>query len=130
MAKESIKISGMSCAACAARIEKGLAKQEGVKSAAVNLTTERAAVEFDSAKIKVSQLIQAVEDLGYKAQKQEEISRDTEKEQREKEIRSLRMSLIISASLTAPLLLAMFLGFFFMNNPVVEFMHNPYFHRS
>lgn len=123
----TLLISGMSCAACSARIEKKLNKLDGVKSAAVNLTTERAAVEFDNAKIKVSQMIQAIESLGYKAQKQEEISRDTEKEQREKEIRSLRMSLIISAALTAPLLLAMFLGFFFMNNPVVEFLHNPYF---
>ncbi|MGD0154118.1 MAG: heavy metal-associated domain-containing protein, partial [Thermacetogeniaceae bacterium] len=40
--KESLNISGMSCAACAARIEKNLSKHAGIVSAAVNLATERA----------------------------------------------------------------------------------------
>jgi P-type Cu+ transporter len=38
--KQSFKISGMSCAACAARIEKGLGKLEGVNSANVNFAVE------------------------------------------------------------------------------------------
>ncbi|NLV22969.1 MAG: heavy-metal-associated domain-containing protein, partial [Syntrophomonadaceae bacterium] len=45
--RESLKISGMSCAACASRIEKGLTKIEGVKQANVNLALEKATVEFD-----------------------------------------------------------------------------------
>ena len=51
--KETLKISGMSCAACAARIEKKLNSMEGVQSAAVNLASEKAAVEYDSSKIEI-----------------------------------------------------------------------------
>ena len=47
MHKESIQISGMSCAACAARIEKGLKQIAGVESVNVNLALERATVEYD-----------------------------------------------------------------------------------
>jgi len=125
--KETLKISGMSCAACSARIEKRLAKKEGIKSCNVNLAMEKATLEFDSSEIKLSDIIKTVEDLGYGAEKQEEINRDTEKEQREKEIHSLRLNLIISATLAFPLLLGMILGLFMMDSPVVKFLHNPYF---
>jgi len=125
--KETLKISGMSCAACSARIEKRLAKKDGIKTANVNLAMEKATIEFDASEIKLSDIIKTVQDLGYGAEKQEEVSRDAEKEQREKEIHSLRLNLIISATLAAPLLLGMFLGLFFMDSPVVKFLHNPYF---
>ena len=46
--KESFKISGMSCVACSARVEKGLNKLEGVKSANVNFAMEKATIEFDN----------------------------------------------------------------------------------
>jgi len=94
-----LKVSGMSCAACAARVEKQLGSLEGVHSAAVNLASERASVEYDSEKIKTSDLIKAVEAIGYKAERAEELSVDREKEQREKEIRRLRLELVISAIL-------------------------------
>ena len=45
--KESLKVAGMSCAACAARIEKGLNRLEGVESANVNLALERVDIEYD-----------------------------------------------------------------------------------
>ena len=51
--KESLNISGMSCAACAARIEKGLGKLEGVSSANVNFAMEKATVEFDDKQVNV-----------------------------------------------------------------------------
>ena len=54
--KESFKISGMSCAACAARIEKGLNKLEGVNSANVNFAMEKATVEFDDKLVKYSKV--------------------------------------------------------------------------
>lgn len=122
--KETLKISGMSCAACAARIEKKLNSMEGVQSAAVNLASEKAAVEYDSSKIKVTDIIKAVESLGYEAERADEISADREKEQREKEIRRLRIELMISAVLTAPLLLSMLL---MIAGADVPFLHNEYF---
>jgi len=121
---EVLKISGMSCAACSARIEKRLNGMEGIQKAAVNLASEKAVVEYDSSKIKVSDIIKAVEALGYSAERAEEVSADREKEQREKEIKRLRLELTVSAVLTSPLLFAMVL---MLINADIPIFHNPYF---
>lgn len=63
--KVSLKIEGMTCAACANRVEKGLKGTEGVVSAVVNLTTERASIEYLPAAISPEQLLLAVERAGY-----------------------------------------------------------------
>ena len=62
-----LPISGMSCASCAARIEKGLGSVEGVSQATVNLAAEKATVVFHSNQTDLSRLIKEVEDLGYGA---------------------------------------------------------------
>lgn len=68
-AKEaSLQISGMTCAACANRIEKGLQKLPGVTTAAVNFALETAHVEFNPADISIADMQKKVEQLGYKAQ--------------------------------------------------------------
>jgi len=122
--KAILNITGMTCASCSARIEKKLSKLEGVSAANVNLTTEKATVEYDLSKLKVSDMVKAVKDLGYGAEKAEEVSADREKEQREKEIRTLKTTLIISIVLSSPLLLAMILSVLGIDVP---FLHNPYF---
>jgi len=122
--KDTLIISGMTCAACAARIEKGLNRLEGVIKAEVNLATEKASVEYDSSRVKVSDLIKAVEALGYNAERAEEVGGDREKEQREKEIRRLRTEFIISAILSSPLILAMVLTLVHVD---LAFFHNEYF---
>lgn len=122
--KVELKISGMSCAACSAKIEKKLSKMAGVSKANVNLTTEKATVEFDASEVKVTELIKVVQALGYEAEKAEEISRDREKEQREKEVKNLRFTLIISIILSSPLILAMIFTLLRMDVP---YLHNAYF---
>ncbi|QBD78542.1 copper-translocating P-type ATPase [Ktedonosporobacter rubrisoli] len=62
-----LELEGMTCAACAMRIEKGLKKVEGVKEASVNLATERATVSYDPQQTGVEQMVQKVEAVGYKA---------------------------------------------------------------
>jgi P-type Cu+ transporter len=62
-----LPITGMSCASCAAKIEKGLAKVEGVSQANVNFAAEKATVFFDPGQTDVSHLIDKVKDLGYGA---------------------------------------------------------------
>ncbi len=119
-----LKITGMSCAACSAKIEKRLGKMEGVSAAAVNLATEKANVEFDPSIVKVSDIINVVGNLGYQAEKIEDISQDREKAQREKEIKKLRNELITSAVLSSPLILAMVLSLLKLD---VAFLHNQYF---
>ncbi|MFQ5432272.1 MAG: heavy metal translocating P-type ATPase [Nitrospinota bacterium] len=64
--KVTIPIGGMTCAACAARIEKQLNKTEGVIEASVNYATEKAAVTFDTSKVRLSDLKKAIEKAGYK----------------------------------------------------------------
>jgi len=60
-----LPVEGMSCAACAARIEEGLGRVEGVAQAAVNFAAERATVQFDPARTRPDALVRAVRDLGY-----------------------------------------------------------------
>ena len=63
--KAELKISGMTCATCATTIEKSLLSQDGVANAQVNLGNETATVEYDSTKVKLTDLEKAVTDAGY-----------------------------------------------------------------
>ncbi len=64
-AKVTLPISGMSCASCAATVEKALRKVSGVSSAAVNFAMEKATVEYDPAHVDRRALKAAVESAGY-----------------------------------------------------------------
>ncbi|KPJ53372.1 hypothetical protein AMJ39_04925 [candidate division TA06 bacterium DG_24] len=62
-----LHIEGMNCASCVARIEKGLARLEGVDEVSANLATERATVSFDPDVVGIDRLIEEVSNLGYRA---------------------------------------------------------------
>jgi P-type Cu+ transporter len=66
-----IPVTGMTCAACAARVQKGLSRAPGVRDAAVNFATERATVEYDPSSSTASALVDAVERSGYGARVEE-----------------------------------------------------------
>lgn len=66
-ARADLPIEGMTCASCATRIEKRLAKQPGVSSANVNFATRVATVKYDAAATGPEALAKAVDDIGYKA---------------------------------------------------------------
>lgn len=101
-------IEGMTCAACSARIDKALNNREEIESANVNLSTNKAIVKFQSGLLTDEDIIKIIEKAGYKAEVEKEVNLDREKELREKEIKSLKSSFIISAILTIPLFIAMF----------------------
>ena len=61
----TLPVTGMTCANCVATVERNLKKLDGVQSAVVNLSSERATVEFDPAKIGLDGLIARVERAGY-----------------------------------------------------------------
>ena len=63
--KAEIKVSGMHCASCALNVEKSLKNLEGVENAQVNIGTEKATVEYDPEKLKLTQLENAIENAGY-----------------------------------------------------------------
>ena len=60
-----LPVSGMTCAACARTIERTLTATSGVTRANVNLATNTATVEFDPARVRPADFINAIEDLGY-----------------------------------------------------------------
>ena len=61
----TLPITGMTCANCVATVERNLKKLDGVSSAVVNLSSERASVEFDSAKLALPAIIARIERAGY-----------------------------------------------------------------
>ncbi len=65
--KESFDVTGMTCSACSAHIEKSVAKVAGVKDVAVSLMTNKMVVEFDPDAADAAAIIRAVEDAGYGA---------------------------------------------------------------
>jgi len=60
-------VSGLSCASCVARIEKGLSKMAGIQEAKVNFASEKATVTFDPSHVRLGELVATVKDLGYAA---------------------------------------------------------------
>ncbi|WP_404322296.1 heavy metal translocating P-type ATPase [Cytobacillus firmus] len=60
-----LPISGMTCAACSSRIEKGLNKLDGVQEASVNLALEKAAIKYNPDVTSVEAFEKKIEDLGY-----------------------------------------------------------------
>lgn len=67
MKKEQFTITGMTCSACSARVEKAVAKVDGTKDVSVNLLTNSMQLEYDEAKTSVPAIIKAVVDAGYGA---------------------------------------------------------------
>jgi Cu+-exporting ATPase len=60
-----LSIGGMGCAACCARIEKALLQLNGIKSASVDLASEKAAVVYDPEILQLSSIKEAITDEGY-----------------------------------------------------------------
>ncbi|WP_409343145.1 heavy metal translocating P-type ATPase [Paenibacillus sp. MBLB4367] len=100
-------ITGMTCAACAVRIEKGLGRLPGVSAVSVNLALETAHVEYAGALVTPAQLADKVSQIGYKAAIKQDIGASAEAERRKAELAWQRFSFMISALLTLPLLWAM-----------------------
>jgi Cu+-exporting ATPase len=99
--KLDLDITGMTCASCVRTIENSIKKVEGVNLATVNLTTEKAHVEYDSSHVSTRTIIDAVEKVGYGASLATE-DIDSERLQRKKEIKYWQNKLVISGLLTIP----------------------------
>ncbi|MED1017768.1 copper-exporting P-type ATPase CopA [Bacillus atrophaeus] len=110
--KAEFQIAGMTCAACANRIEKRLNKTEGVSSAPVNFALETVAVEYNPKEVTINDLKETVAKLGYQLEQKGEADGETESPQK-KEQRKQTARLIFSAILSFPLLWAMVSHFSF-----------------
>lgn len=128
--KVKLNIIGMTCAACATRIEKGLKKVDGVTNAVVNLATEKASVDYIPASTNVDQLIAAVKKAGYDATVIGEAAEDYERSAREKTYKTQKTKFWVGAIVSIPFLIQMISDFtmeygnggFFHMNPWIQFL--------
>ncbi|MCH6266650.1 heavy metal translocating P-type ATPase [Neobacillus citreus] len=124
--KVEFDITGMTCAACSARIEKGLNKLDGITKANVNLALEKATVEYNGSALTTADIIKKVENLGYWARLKEETKDQVD--HRQKEIQKQSKKFIFSAILSFPLLWAMAGHFSFTSFIwVPDMFMNPWF---
>lgn len=101
-------ITGMTCAACAARIEKVVGRKDGVQSVNVNLASERAHIAYVPGVIEESDLIKAVEKAGYGAKLASKTSAEEEKARKSQEYKREVHTFWFSVILTIPLVVQMF----------------------
>lgn len=119
-----VDILGMTCASCAARIDKGLTRMAGVVSAQVNLATESGTVIFQPGIIEPNAIYNQVKKLGYKAVPKQSQAAD----EKEKELRRKLQKLILSAVLSLPLLYTMIAHLPFNTGlPIPHLLMNPWF---
>jgi Cu+-exporting ATPase len=110
-ARCDLLVSGMSCAACAARIQRKLAKSPGVASADVNFATASASILLDPALTSPDSLRAAIESLGFGAHPAPDPSEDlaalveSAAATEHAALRNQRRNLLLAASLTLPLLI-------------------------
>ncbi|WP_394513809.1 heavy metal translocating P-type ATPase [Priestia aryabhattai] len=124
--KAEFAITGMTCAACSTRIEKGLNKLEGVTKASVNLALETASVEYSPSQIAPQDITQRVEKLGYGSKLKSE-EREEEQSYREKELSKQKGKFWFSFILSVPLLWAMVSHFTFTSFiPLPHMLMNPW----
>jgi Cu+-exporting ATPase len=89
----SIPIGGMTCAACARRVEKVIKKLEGIETVSVNFATEKAVISYNPQIVRLPIIRNAIEKIGYKAL-----------EVKQSEIKTFWREFIISAAFSLPLL--------------------------
>lgn len=126
MAKQTttLQITGMTCASCASRIEKGLGRMDGVASAAVNLTMETARVEYDGDVTGPSAFMDRIDALGFKAA----LRRESGLPGKSAELNRLRMRFYIAAVLSLPLIASMAGHFEFLSFLALpDWLMNPWF---
>lgn len=116
----TMAVSGMTCAACARTIEKAVGKLEGVESGTVNFATEKATIQYDPARIRLSEIKDAIAKAGYKALDAQVGSKtDEDRLRKQKEIRTLWTKFIVSGVFSIPLL-------YIAMVPMISFVNLPF----
>lgn len=106
MKREQYDITGMTCAACSARVEKGIAKTEGVENVSVNLLKNSMTVTYDEQVLDQNAIIKKVEQIGYGATPHQKEGKGKEAEPSDTalvEQRKMKTRLLWSFAFTLPL---------------------------
>ena len=86
--KLELKIDGISCQACVAKIERKLSKTNGVEKALVNISNNMADIEYNEKEIKASEIMKIIEKLGYTPKRREDLKDKEEAIRAEKKLKS------------------------------------------
>ncbi|MDR2833417.1 MAG: cadmium-translocating P-type ATPase [Streptococcaceae bacterium] len=125
MSTQTLNVKGMTCAACANRIEKVVGKMSGIEQATVNLATEKLFVSYDEKAIDIHQMQERVAKIGYELSENEEAI-DLSKQE---EVKKAFNKFMFAAIFTIPLFyLAMAPMIPFVNLPIPSFV-NPNSHE-
>ncbi|MEO1619903.1 MAG: heavy metal translocating P-type ATPase [Cyanobacteria bacterium J06632_3] len=131
MADTTLKLKGMSCAACANRVEKAIQQVSGVTLAEVNFAAEQASVKYDAGKTTMAAIQKAVADAGYEAEAIADLRAEVvERRHREEQLaqqRSLLKKVVVSGAIALVLVLGtlpMMLGIPIPGWPM--FLHNAW----
>ncbi len=107
----TLPVEGMTCASCVARVEKSIKNIDGVESVSVNLATEKASISFTE-KIDLNLIASVIEDAGYRLVLPEQThpvgeaaSNQTVEKHREESYKKIKSEFILSAVITAPVML-------------------------
>ncbi|REH99881.1 heavy metal translocating P-type ATPase [Staphylococcus felis] len=126
MTKETFKISGMTCAACSARIERVLNRESGIEEVSVNLVMEKGTVTYDPDRITRDAIFERISKIGFEAHPLE--SQQETRQRQSNELKRQKYKFIIAFVLALPLLYTMFAHFDFLSFvPVPKLLMNPWF---
>ena len=120
MKKVLLKIEGMTCSACSSGLEKYLNKQEGIKTASVNLIMNNASIEYDETEINLEQVEKYIEKAGFSSLGIDKLENEEKKKTKEKS-KLIRISIIS--------ILILYISMAHMVKlpiiPYLDMMHNP-----
>ncbi len=110
MTKASFNVTGMTCSACSARVEKSVSKIDGTADVSVNLLTNTLSLQYDEAKVEKDMIIAAVTDAGYgiaedKIGEKDSKNKNSVKEIRQTQINELKTRLTVSLVFLIPLMI-------------------------
>ena len=116
--KISVPVEGMTCASCVARVEKSIARIDGVQEVNVNLASEKASITIDKSEANYEEIKKAVEEAGYKinfsdldSDRLKESTHDENNKESEYEL-TIKKEFIFALILTVPILI-LSIGFSF-----------------
>ncbi|MDR1801825.1 MAG: heavy metal translocating P-type ATPase [Lachnospiraceae bacterium] len=120
MSSITLPIGGMTCAACARRIEKVLGKLDGIETASVNLATEKATIQYNPQTVRLPAIKATIEKIGYQVLSTSKSgASDEDRLRKQKAIRILWTKFIIAAVFSIPLL-------YIAMAPMITFVKLPF----
>ncbi len=118
-----LPVEGMTCASCVARVEKTIAKFDGIKNVNVNLATEKASFDYDPSIVDLDKLAETIEDIGYKLDlsilQNEKKSLQEKTDYVDTHLKELKSDLTFAVVLAVPITIinmGMMWNSFFLNN--------------